>query len=152
MWRPACERDDLERGWYASIRTAKTLLIDFAGTQDNVPACQAPGSHGQGIRLTHCSQVAHQFQGVRICRRQGETVGNRQGETRALQNSAEVSDFGHRRNAGGQSTAKIGFRLGQRASQFRQCLPAKQDTKKKTIRFQCAPCLYQLPDRIIRPM
>ena len=100
----------------------------------------------------HRLQIGHKVKGVAVEHRLGETVGDRQGEPRPLQQRAKLADFTHRQDTRRQAARHLGLSLGQTGAEFVQRLATEHQADEQPVGLQRAAALHQLPHRIIRPM
>lgn len=126
--------------------------IKFPRPCEHRPSRRSPQPTRQSVPFPHRPQIPQKGPEIPVSHRLCEAVCHGKGESRPLQQRAEISNLTHRQDAWRQAARHFRLRLRQTGAQFRQGLPTKQETKEQTIRTQGAPTLDKLTNRIIGPM
>lgn len=146
------KKHQIKAGWHPAIRLSKACHIDLSSADQHRPACWMPQAGLQCVAFAHLSQLSHQMPGRCVADVQGQAVGHRQSQTRALQDRTQIPNFAHRGHTRRQPARYLDLCLAQGRAQLVQRLAPETDPKKRTIRAQGPRALYDLAHRIIGPV
>lgn len=126
-------------------------IIGSRGGKDAAP-CGSPQPVGQHVGFAHGPQIPHQGQHRGIADRHPQAVGDRQRQSGALHQAAEVTDLRHRCDARAEAPGLGHLGRGQRLPQLAQRLAAEENRDEETVRPKSATALDELAHRVVRPV
>ena len=127
-------------------------MIKRGGPHQGFAAGKGLAPAERGIGLAHCAQIRHQLEGIREIHREKVAVDHRQGEARTLQEPAQITHLGHRRDTGADAACGLAFSLQQGDAKLGQGLAAKQRGQEQAVELQQAPGLQQRARQVVDPV
>ena len=149
MRRPARQPHNIEGRPNAPIGIGKTPGVDVGHMHKRRAPQRHTTARHKRVGRPHAPQIVHQIESRAVARRYALDIGHRQGESRALQQSAELPKIGERRHTRRGAAFDFAFGLGKGLSQLRQGFAAKERRQKQSIRLERAADLREHTRQVI---
>jgi hypothetical protein len=149
MRGPARKPKDFKSCPDAAISIGKPGCVDVRSANHHRPAGHPPTAGNQNVGGTHQTQVSDQAEHILVAHGEGFTVGDRQGKSGPLKQTAHIAHIGKGKNAWADSADNFTLRLRQALPQFSQCGTTGKAAKEKPVWFEAPPELDENARQII---
>ena len=108
--RPAGQKQKLKAGYDFAV-FCEVLKVERIASLEDSALRRCSQALGQRVGFAKFAQIVHERVGVCIAGTDRQAIGDRQRETRALQQTAQITDISHRQDTGRQTAGDFSLCL-----------------------------------------